>query len=194
VAEADWTGHEEALEAAYQALADWYIDEARKSRDVPLEITHLLLQNWHRHLSGGERQTRPCGVGSWVIGVDPDGHVLPCHRWLYRKHEWLGNVDQPVLDAKRRAPFLQVSSRAILGCDTCPAEPVCGGGCRAVVVNAGLDLQTGAHPGYCLNTRAHARAARRIYDTLMAEDNRVFRAVLRGQRPLNPSFTELITR
>lgn len=193
VVEAHWEGHEEALEAAYQALADWYIAEARLGRIVPLEITHMMVQRLHGAARGGSRPPRACGAGQQVLGIDPIGNVMPCHRFLYRKHDWLGTVDQPQLDDRRNA-YLHLSSRDILGCDTCVAEPVCGGGCRAVVLNAGLDLRSGAHPGYCLTTRAHARAAVRIYQTLTAEANPAFLRVLKSRRPLNAALTEYITR
>ncbi|HEY4002431.1 MAG TPA: radical SAM protein [Candidatus Xenobia bacterium] len=193
VIEAAWDGHEAALESAYQALADWYIEEARQGRIVPLEVTHALLQAHHQARHGAGRPIRPCGVGHSLIAVEPDGHVMPCHQFINRPKDWLGTVHEPALDATKRLPYLQLSSRTLLGCDTCLAEPVCGGGCRAVVVNAGLDLQKGTHPGYCLTTRAHAQAVYRIYDTLMAEQNAAFLSVMRGRRPLNAALTELVS-
>ena len=39
VVEADWNGRETALKDAYQALAAWFITEARCGRLVPLETT-----------------------------------------------------------------------------------------------------------------------------------------------------------
>jgi len=189
VVEARWAGHEEALEEAYQALAEWYIEEARRGRILPLEITHIMLRQYHAYRHGAPRTPRPCGVGTYLLGVDPEGHVMPCHRFLYRPQDWLGTVDSPKLSEKRQK-YVHLSSRDILGCDVCVAEPVCGGGCRAVVVNAGIDL-TQAHPSFCLVTRAHARAAIRIYDTLSKEENTAFLHSLHSESAHDGALAEL---
>lgn len=193
VEEARWQGHEDELEAAYQALADWFIAEARGGYILPLEITHSMLRQWHAYHRGGKRQERACGVGHTLLGIDPDGNVMPCHRFLYRKRDWLGHVNQPELSPQRER-YVSLRSADILGCDTCVAQPVCGGGCRLVALQAGYDMATGAHPSYCIVTRAHARATRRIYDTLMGEDNPALQAALASQRPFQPAFAELINR
>jgi uncharacterized protein len=192
VVEADWSESVPALEAAYEALADWYIEEARAGYYVPLELTRQVLQMWHRHLSGpGSRPSRPCGVGTWILGIDPEGHVMPCHRFLYRPHDHLGTVENTQLSPERWK-YVHLSARDILGCDTCPAQPVCGGGCRLLALEAGSGLH-GTHPGHCLTLRAHARAARRIYDTLRAEKNPVLAAVLSAASFLHPALTEIGT-
>lgn len=179
VQEAPWAEHEAALIQAYEALADWYIAEARGGRLPPLIVTNVMLQHLHRvRTQGTARPCRPCGVGDWLLGVDPDGNVMPCHRFLYRPQDRLGTVDSPVLSEKREL-YLRLHSRHLLGCDTCPAERVCGGGCRVVVLLAGLDIEHDAHPNYCITMRAHARAVYRIYDTLVEEQNRLFTTSLR---------------
>jgi uncharacterized protein len=193
VVEASWAGHEEALDEAYQALAEWYIAEARKGTILPLEVTHTYLRQRHAVSLGEGRPPRACGVGTTMLGITTDGHIMPCHRFLKRPDDWLGTVDQPDLGVKRQ-PYLHLSSRNLLGCDTCVAESLCGGGCRAVALTAGYDLQSGLHPSYCLTTRAHARAVHRIYDTLMAEQNTAFKTALQHSRALNPALTELLTR
>ncbi len=193
VEEAAWAGHQAALDDAYEALADWYIQEARQGQILPLEVTHAFLYQRHAALEHGlGRPSRPCGVGTHLLAIDPDGNVMPCHRFLYRKGEWLGTVDQADLPVERMQ-YVHLSAADILGCDACPAQPVCGGGCRAVALNAGLGLY-GAHPGYCITMRAHARAVYRIYDTLTAEGNVHFRKALSRPRPLAGALAELITR
>lgn len=174
--EVPWSGHEEALEEAYQALADFYIGEARRGQAVPLEITNRFLRDVHRSRRGTYRPSRPCSAGSRMIGVDPDGNVMPCHRFLYRHDDWMGTVDSPVM-ADVRWRYVHLSSHDIVGCDGCMARSICGGGCRAATLQAGEGLY-GAHPAYCLTTRAHARAVHRIYDTLSAEQNGVLARVL----------------
>lgn len=192
VNEADWTGHEEQLDASYQALAEWCIAEARQHHIVPLEVTHHLLRLYHLHQQGAPRPQRPCGVGTNVLSVDPEGNVMPCHRFLYRPQDWLGTVSEPVL-SEARQQYVHFSSHDMLGCDTCIAAPVCGGGCRVVAMNAGLGLH-GAHPGYCLTARAHTRAAIRIYHTLMNEDNFLFARTVAKPRGQSGAISELVMR
>ena len=186
VVEASWQGHEEALKAAYTALADEYIDQARRGRLLPLEITHQLLVDLHSR----RRPARPCSAGQALLSVDPDGNVMPCHRFLYRRSDWLGNVRERQLD-ERRWDYVHLSSQDILGCDTCPAQTVCGGGCRLLAVAAGQKLETGANPTECMLMRAHAAAVHRIYETLTAEGNQVFLGSLRRGRP-HPSLAGLL--
>ena len=191
VEEANWNGHEDALEDAYAALAEEYIREARCGRILPLVITQQLLMR--RHLAGDARPERPCGVGTGLLAVDPEGHVMPCHRFINRRHDWLGTVDNLHLsDARQR--YIHLSSSRLLGCDGCAARPLCGGGCRAVAVSAGYDLDTGTHPGYCLTMRAHARAVETIYSTLMSEQTPAFVQALRHPMQWVAGLTELIER
>ncbi len=190
VNESDWRGHEKRLEEATMELAEWFVSEACRGRFLPLELTWQMVRAVHQSRRGGARPNRPCEVGTSLLAVDPDGFVMPCHRFLYRKNDWLGRVEDPVLPPARRQ-YLTLSSRDILGCQGCSAELVCGGGCRVLALQSGGDLRTGTHPGYCLNTRAQARAATHIYDQLMERIPETFLVALHRQRPLAESFGEL---
>lgn len=189
VVEEPWQDHVEELEQAYDRLADWYIDEARQERILSLEVTNTLLRQYHKYRVTGARPFRPCGVGTSQLGIDTEGHVMPCHRFLYRPHDWLGTVDSPQL-SESREKYVHLFSRDMLGCDRCMANTVCGGGCRVVALNAGLGLNE-PHPSYCITTRAHARAVFRIYDTLSSEGNRAFTKMLRSTTGLHGSIAEL---
>jgi uncharacterized protein len=184
VLEVSWDGYEQALERAYEYLADWYLEQARLGSVPPLSVTNTLLKQLHRNRLFGERPIRPCGVGTSMLGVDVDGNVMPCHRFLYRPDDRLGRVEQPALNDKR-AQYVELTSRSMIGCDTCMANLVCGGGCRAVAVHAGLRLNE-PHPNHCLTMRAHARVAYRIYDTLMAEGNPAFARMLGSPSSVGP--------
>jgi sulfatase maturation enzyme AslB (radical SAM superfamily) len=99
-------------------------------------------------------------------------------------------VDQPTLSPERWK-YVHLSSSTMLGCDVCSARMLCGGGCRAVVLDAGGDLETGTAPGYCTTTRAHARAVTTIYDTLMAENNPLLRQLLDSAASATTALTAL---
>jgi len=193
VQEADWSRHEDALEAAYVELAEWYVTEARRGRILPVEITNMLLRQHHAHrTAGAPRPDRPCAVGASLLSVDPEGHVMPCHGYIHRPKDHLGTVEQPILSPERRH-YTELASSHFLDCRGCVAEPICGGGCRVVVVASGRDLH-GTHPAHCITMRAHARAVYRIYDTLRSERNTAFAAMLRGASRMSPTMQHLNAR
>lgn len=166
VVEADWRGKEQMVEERFQELAEWFISEIGRGKPPPLSLTWRALRQWHQNAARGLRPQRPCPVGDRLLGIDPDGNVMPCHRFLYRKNYWLGNVSEPELSGSRE-PFQQLHSSKILGCDGCHARPICGGGCRVVALQSGGGLY-GTQPFHCLMTRAHARAIEKIYHFLLA--------------------------
>lgn len=193
VVESSWKGCEERLEQAYQELGDWFLSQARRGCDLPLIVTWDLLRRLHHVRNGGSRPARACPVGTSLVAIDPDGQVMPCHRYLYRPQDWFGSVDQPPGFPAQREKYVRISSRDLLGCDDCSAQAVCGGGCRLVVVSERLDLHSGIHPGHCLNTRAHARMVCRVYDTLMEERPESFLRSLRHNHAGTRAFGELAT-
>jgi uncharacterized protein len=192
VIEAQWDGYEHAVEEAYQALAEFYMNEARRGRPPGLEVTVRALHDHHAAMVRGTLPSRPCAVGTFLLGIDPSGGVMPCHRFPYRKHDWLGTVDSPDLSPERER-FTRLSTDDFPDCARCSARAICGGGCRAVALNAGLALNE-AHPAYCMLTRAHERAVRRIYETLMEERNKALLQMLAVPIGDRGALGELATR
>ena len=193
ILDADWHDHVDALEGAFQALADWFIAEARQGRILALDVTHRLLQQYHHVLWGSPRPVHPCRAGSSLLGVDPDGNVLPCHRFLYRPEDWLGTVEQVRLPRARQR-HLQASPSDSPGCEVCPATSICCGGCQAIARNAGLGWNE-IHPSYCIVMQAQMRAILRIYHTLTAEAVPCFfQQVLQCPRIQTGALTEPSTR
>jgi uncharacterized protein len=192
VVEANWREMEDALERSYSELADWYIDVARTGVVPPLTVTNLMLLQHHESLHGAPRPKRCCDIGTRLFGVNVDGKIMPCHRFLHRPHTSLGHVTDKTFSEERRK-YVTLASADILGCDSCIARFTCGGGCRVVALEAGLDL-TDRHPAHCLLTRAHMRAVTRIYETLLHERNAGLAALLSQSRVPDPSMTELTTR
>ncbi len=190
VVESDWRGQEERLEAVYQELADWFIEEARRGRWLALEVEWRQLRFYHFNAPRGLRPARPCSVGTSLIAVGPDGQVMPCHRYLYRKADWLGTVSDTAFPPERQQ-YVQLSSSDILGCETCPATTICGGGCRVLALSERQDLATGRHNSHCLITRAQFRAIERIYTTLMRELPDEFLELLQSRRSSAQMFGEL---
>lgn len=190
VVDAPWHEHSAALERAFDELGDRFLEEARSGRLFPLEITCMLLREFHEARLVGGRPDRPCAVGKLLVSVDPDGNVMPCHRFLDRPQEWLGRVEDAQLSPERMR-YVHLSSGDIPGCEGCPATPVCGGGCRIVPMNSGRAL-TEAHPGHCAVMRAHARVVGRIYKILSSEQSPVLAGVLRSTRPIPLEFPDIL--
>ena len=184
VVEADWRGCEQVVEEQFQELAEWFLSEVFQSRVPPLKLTWGALRLWHQLRPLHRRPSRPCPVGGSLLAIDPDGNVMPCHRFLYRPKEWLGHLDGHALSQKRHV-YDQLRTSDILGCDDCLARPICGGGCRVVSLQSGGGLY-GTHPFHCLITRAHARMVERIYNGLQTHPDfkRVFAA------PVGPDIPE----
>ena len=167
VIEIDWSGHEEALERAYQELGDWFLEEFAQGRRPPLEVTWELLRVYIGHLKCQRRPNKPCPLGTSLLAVDSQGNVLPCHRFLHQAKDRLGQVQAEDLPAERWR-YVHLKTLEIPDCAGCEARTVCGGGCRAVALQAGYGLE-GIHPNHCLLLRAHVRMVERIYQTLSAD-------------------------
>ena len=165
VLECDWVPHQEALEKEYRRLADWFLAQLAQGSHPPLELTWAYLKQWHLFQENPVRPRRPCELGYTLLGIDPDGNVLPCHRYLYRRHDRLGTLEQPELVGSKREQFLAIDSSRIPDCQNCMASPICGGGCRVAALSQGLGLHD-AYLGHCIPMRAHASAVYHIYDQL----------------------------
>lgn len=172
VVEADWRGHEEQLQERFLELADWICAELLTGRIPPLLYTWEAVRWWDELRPRNLRPVRPCAIGERLLAIDPDGNVMPCHRFLYRPKQWLGHLDQPLQPGVRDV-YVNLSTADIDNhCDVCPARSICGGGCRVVAMQSGGGLY-GVHPFHCLITRAHAQAVERIYQFLRDDSNRL---------------------
>jgi uncharacterized protein len=141
-----------------------------------LDITWNYLKLYHHSVSGGPSElNRPCQIGKEVLGIDVHGNLMPCHRFLYRPQDWLGNVEQVEFHDDRQK-YLHLSSSEIERCHNCP-RALCGGGCRVLAIQAGQGLH-GHHPHHCLLLQAHIRAVERIYATMKTEKNKLFQHLI----------------
>lgn len=165
VLEPTWEGQAEALGTAYQALAEWYLENAGPERVPPLAITNGILHLWHSYQMGGARPVRSCPAGHSLLGIDPDGHVMPCHNFLEQSPEHFGTLEDPGLFSERRRPFVEFDSSRLAGCSSCEAAPTCCGGCRAMALRKKVGME-GTYGSHCLTMRAHHRAAVYLYDSL----------------------------
>lgn len=181
----DWEPHVARVEEAYQDLGEWVLERTGPGGIPPLEVTRRLLWDWHAATTGRPRPVRPCPVGHDLLAVDPEGNVMPCHRFLYRPGDWLGTVERPDVLSGRRRPFVEIDSSRMEECRGCAAEPVCGGGCRLVALDRGLGLHD-PHPGHCIPMRAHLEMVVRLHAYLL--ERGWLLAALHPPRPESPEF------
>jgi uncharacterized protein len=83
-----------------------------------------------------------CGAGSEVIGITPDGNILPCGRFGWDESEYyLGHLagdgeqlDQNYTDLVRN--FHAQVPETWYDCDNCDARKICSFGCQAFIVRS----------------------------------------------------------
>ena len=165
VQECAWEHALPEVDRAYERLGQWFLEHSTPDSLPPLVVTRKLLLEWHRHLKTGSRPPRPCPVGHSLLGIDPEGQVMPCHRFLDRRQDHLGTLEEPGLRSEARRPYLALGSETLADCSGCPAAGVCGGGCRLVPLQKGHELHQ-VDPAYCIPMRAHHRAVVALYDEL----------------------------
>jgi uncharacterized protein len=89
-------------------------------------------------LAGFERESF-CGAGESTFGVTPTGEVLPCVLMEAEGHR-LGHVDgDPAVWRQAGERWRQRRQAPRPECRGCPALPLCGGGCPALLPVCGAD-------------------------------------------------------
>lgn len=86
-------------------------------------------------------RTRRCGAGQKVLGITPDGKILPCGRFQWNEKEYfLGdlNENQFDLDVFQQAinDFHTYASDNWNECSKCEARNICSYGCQAFIVRS----------------------------------------------------------
>lgn len=117
-----------------EAVAEMVIDELEAGRrPVDDRFSNRVLQ-----LLAGDERERFCGAGSTTFGFMPDGTVTPCvllEGEAYR----LGHIDQEPSAWREAGKRWRESSGAREECRHCPARPLCGGGCPAILPVCGAN-------------------------------------------------------
>lgn len=187
VVEADWSGHEQELRLQSDRLTDWFVEEFLADRWAPLHHYWNVLLDYHQRYGTSIRPDKACSLGTSLIAFDTAGNILPCHRYLYRKHERLGVAGRQLGFPARRMDYVHLSRAEIPDCASCIARSVCGGGCRVVALEAGHGLQ-GVHPNHCLLTREVVYQVDQIYQRL--RDHPRFLPTLLSHQQMHLMFQE----
>lgn len=187
VVEVDWTGREEELREQGQRLADWFVREFRAGHTPTLHHYWSCLLDYHLRYGSEERPAKACPLGTSLVAFDTAGNILPCHRYLYRKHERFGVARRQIGLPSRRWDYVHLTRPEIPDCLTCPARTVCAGGCRVIPLEAGLGLE-GVHPNHCLLTRELVRQVDHIYQEFRGDPR--FLATIHAQQQMPLMFQE----
>jgi len=81
-----------------------------------------------------------CGAGKAVLGVTPQGDLLPCGRFAWNEHAYfLGNLkdeNNALAYQSNVNKFHALVPQNWYDCDTCEAKRICGFGCQAFIVRS----------------------------------------------------------
>lgn len=159
------------FEEQFSKVADLAADEMRRGKFVNLKG----LTDYAEGVRRG-RSPVTCGAGRSLLLIDIHGDIWPCHRWNKGlQASWrIGSIYEQFNEARRA--ILDVPDQTALleqDCPKCIANQMCSGGCPAENLE-----DTGSvyrrHWNSCELTRATARVARRIHETLIDEQNATY--------------------
>ncbi|GAB4396675.1 MAG: TIGR04083 family peptide-modifying radical SAM enzyme [Microscillaceae bacterium] len=94
-----------------------------------------------------------CGAGSRVLGISPQGDLLPCGRFEWNDPAYfLGHLKDPIQAASQKA-FARARERFMnqvpenwLDCPTCPAKKICRFGCQAFILRSSAQVNLECKP------------------------------------------------
>jgi uncharacterized protein len=123
----------DALLAQMIELADAFEAATLAGRHYPLSNMLALLRELHR----GTHRPWPCGAGAGYLGVDADGALSACHRFVDDPRAAMGHVDAGIDDAARQRWLAARRVERQEPCASCWARYLCGGGCHHEVLARG---------------------------------------------------------
>ena len=95
------------------------------------------LLNALRELGRGTHRPYPCGAGAGYLGVDADGQLAACHRFVGDSAALLGDVEDGIDRGKQATWLQQRHVHTQSPCSSCWARYLCGGGCHHEVIARG---------------------------------------------------------
>jgi uncharacterized protein len=102
-------------------------------RRYPFSNMVTALKELHR----GTHNPYPCGAGIGYFGVDADGVLYACHRFVSDDLHIFGNLENGVDRARQEAWMEQRQVNHQEPCRGCWARYLCGGGCHHEVIKRG---------------------------------------------------------
>jgi uncharacterized protein len=184
---------EKIFSAQYSILEYMIATEGKELQEsnINMELMRFFAEDAReiKRLRGTLCHEKKCGAGAAVLGVTPDGHLLPCGRFTWDNAEYyLGSL----YDAKPLKKTYQKSFRKKVenfhsllpqswyDCESCEAKKVCGFGCQAFIVRSKQQANVD-----CLPTKMrfqfykeNKERLKPVYEQIMLRENRGSRAQL----------------
>lgn len=137
----------EQIFRAYYDILEYMIETKGKAvveDNLRLELNRFFASDLERSLmSASLCRDRHCGAGDKVVGITPEGKLLPCGRFQWDDREYfLGELDndyrEETLESFKESVerFHSLVPESWLDCDTCDAKKVCSFGCQAFIVRS----------------------------------------------------------
>lgn len=183
-----------ALVPATSDMCSWGIEDLAMLRKCWNDLGDWIMDLWRQgiefHISGLDavckaihngRALGYCGASRTYLGVNPNGFVVPCHRYCNQVgNQWrFGHVDKPEdLDLGTINRYLDTGFRkyAEMNCAQCGVREVfCWSSCHVPYVTQGLGDGMSFE---CVFSHLIAQVAQRVNDTMLSEHNPIFLSII----------------
>lgn len=178
----------EKIFAAQYSILEYMIATQGKTlteSNLTMEITRFFTDDEReaKRLRGTLCHEKKCGAGQAVLGVTPDGHLLPCGRFTWDNADYyLGSLSdvKPKKKYYQKAfqekveQFHKLVPQSWYDCDSCEAKKTCGFGCQAFIVRSKEQANVD-----CLPTKMrynfykeNKERLRPVYEQILSRENR----------------------
>jgi len=104
-----------------------------QQKGIEIKIEHFM-----SYSRGSDDSVYPCGAGRFYVGIDTDGSIWPCHRFIkfsdtrpWQEKEWcIGHVEYGITRPEVRNKFIDFKVKGCAGKD-CYLNSPCHGSCYA---------------------------------------------------------------
>ncbi|WP_158618878.1 radical SAM/SPASM domain-containing protein [Legionella qingyii] len=126
-----------------------YMIETKAECATEYHVTESMIHYVECHLKGVQRSQslcdyEGCGAGTEVIGITPEGNILPCGRFSWNEKEYfLGHLKDKTVDFKiaydkKLKRFFSIAPENWQDCGSCEARAICRFSCQAFIARSTL--------------------------------------------------------
>jgi len=159
---------------------NWKVWESECYRVIDLLETlkrsgrKIRIEHFESYAKGSDNTSYPCGAGRGYVGIDTDGSIWPCHRFIkfedtrhWSEKEWcFGHVEHGITKPEVREKFDNFKADCT-GCE-CYVETPCHGGCYATNIDLGGSL-TKADPRICAYVKMQVAVSAKYKEVIGVE-------------------------
>ncbi|MCJ2164929.1 MULTISPECIES: radical SAM protein [unclassified Pseudodesulfovibrio] len=129
--------------STYLSCVGYALDTTRNDPHHPLFINHMesLSLSILTNRSSSYCEMSPCGAGSLLVVIGPNGQVWPCSGGISNQNITLGNIFEEdlleMLHSENNRIFPRRNVKDIPGCSDCAYRQICGANCPLPAINKG---------------------------------------------------------